>query len=76
MKAARVAVFAALGMCLTGASVYGFTPAGGFKIAADPSSTVASSSTGAGTTIEPAKARRTCSWRLAPTPTSPRRAPP
>ncbi len=53
MKAARVAVFAALGMCLTGASVYGFTPAGGFKIAADPSSTVASSSTGAGTTIEP-----------------------
>ncbi len=59
MKAARVAIFATLGMCLTGASVYGFTPAGGFKIAADPSGTVASGSSSttaagtAGTAIDP-----------------------
>ncbi len=35
MKPTHVAVLAALGMVLTGASVYSFTPSGGFKIAAE-----------------------------------------
>jgi Ca-activated chloride channel family protein len=42
MKPARVAALAALGMLLTGGSVYSLTPAGGFGIAAE-AATVASS---------------------------------
>ena len=37
MKAVHVAALAALGMFLTGASVYSITPAGGFQISADSS---------------------------------------
>lgn len=53
MKPIHVAALAALGMTLTGASVYSVTPAGGFTIAAESASPAESAPTGATSTDSP-----------------------
>ena len=50
MKSSRVAVLAVVGMFFTGASVYAVTPDGGFGIAAE-ASTILASSSGSGAAV-------------------------